>query len=66
MESNVIEIALQHGCSPLNLLHIFKIHLPKSTSEWLLLGDFLKVVLKNFVKFTGTLFLNQVPCIRLN
>ena len=28
-----IEIALRHGCSPVNLLHIFKIPFPKNTSD---------------------------------
>ena len=37
MPSNFIEIALQHGCSPVNLLHIFRTPFPKNTSEWLLL-----------------------------
>ena len=37
LQSNFIEITLQHGCSPVNLLHIFRIHLPKSTSGGLLL-----------------------------
>ena len=27
---NLIEIALQHSCSPLNLLHIFRILFPKN------------------------------------
>ena len=35
--SNFIEIALRHGCSPLNLLHIFRISFPKNTFGWLLL-----------------------------
>ena len=30
-------IALQHGCSPVNLLHIFRTPFLKNTSEWLLL-----------------------------
>ena len=30
--SNFIEIAFQHGCSPVNLLHIFRTHFPKNTS----------------------------------
>ena len=34
---NFIEIALQHGCSPVNLLHIFIIPFLKNTSERLLL-----------------------------
>ena len=33
----LIEIVLRHGCSPVNLLHIFRTPLPKNTSEGLLL-----------------------------
>ena len=29
---NFIEITLQHGCSPINLLHIFRTSFPKNTS----------------------------------
>ena len=36
-QSNFIEITLQHGCSPVNLLHIFRTLFPKNTSGWLLL-----------------------------
>ena len=32
-----IEITLLHGCSPVNLLHIFRAPFYKNTSEWLLL-----------------------------
>ena len=34
---NFIEIALQNGCSPENLLHIFRTPFPKNTSGWLFL-----------------------------
>ena len=34
---NFIEIALRHGCSPVNLLHIFRTAFPKNTSKGLLL-----------------------------
>ena len=37
LQSNTIEIALQHGCSALNLLHIFRTPFPRNTSGWLLL-----------------------------
>ena len=37
LQSNFIEITLQHGCSPVNLLHIFRIPFTKNTSGWLLL-----------------------------
>ena len=34
---NFIEIALWHGCSPVNLLNIFRTTFSKNTSGWLLL-----------------------------
>ena len=37
LQSNFIEIALRHGCSPINLLHISRTPLPKSISGRLLL-----------------------------
>ena len=37
LQSNFIEITLRHGCSPVNLLHIFGTPFPRNTSEWLLL-----------------------------
>ena len=37
LQINFIEIALLHGCSPVNLLHIFRKPFPRDTSEWLLL-----------------------------
>ena len=40
LQSNFIEITFRHGCSPVNLLHIFKTPFPKNTSEWLLLPYF--------------------------
>ena len=33
------EITLRHGCSPVNLLHIFRTPFPENTSGWLLLQD---------------------------
>ena len=32
LKSNFTEIALRHGCSPVNLLHIFRTPFPKKTS----------------------------------
>ena len=32
-----IEITLRHGCSPVNLLHVFRTPFPRNTSGWLLL-----------------------------
>ena len=37
LQSNFFEIALRHGCSPANLLHIFRTPFPKNTSGRLLL-----------------------------
>ena len=37
LQSNLIEITLWHGCSPVNLLHIFRTAFTKNTSERLLL-----------------------------
>ena len=37
LQSNFIEIALQHGCFPLSFLHIFRSAFCKNTSEVLLL-----------------------------
>ena len=36
LQSNFIETALRHGCSPVNLLHIFRTPFPRNTSGWLL------------------------------
>ena len=35
-DSNTISIAIQHGCCPVNLLHIFRKPFPRNTSWWLL------------------------------
>ena len=37
MQSYFIEMTLRHGCSPVNLLHIFRTPFPTNTSAWLLL-----------------------------
>ena len=37
LPSNSIKITLRHGCSPVNLLHIFRTPFPKNTSGRLLL-----------------------------
>ena len=34
---NFIEIVLRHGCSPVNLRHIFRTSFPKNTYGWLVL-----------------------------
>ena len=37
LQSNFIQITLRHGCSPVNLLHVFRTLFTKNTSRWLLL-----------------------------
>ena len=39
LHSNFIEIALRRGCSPVNLLRIFRTSFPKNSSGWLLLEE---------------------------
>ena len=41
---NYIEVTLRHGCSPVNLLHIFRTPFTKNTSGSLLLGSFAEVI----------------------
>ena len=43
---NFIETTLWHGCSPVNLLHIFRTPFTKNTSERLLLNSFKKVLVR--------------------
>ena len=42
VRSNFVEITLRHGCSPVNLLHIFITSFPKNTFEELDLKGFQK------------------------
>ena len=62
LQSNFIEIALRHGCSPVNLLHIFRTPFPRNTSWWLLLITkflFLTLTLDNFL-FNGIHYLQKI------
>ena len=52
LQSNFIEITLRHGCSPVNLLYIFRTPFPRNTSGWLLLNIF-----KSFRKRSCNVFL---------
>ena len=51
MQSNFIEIALRHGCSPVSLLYIFRTPFPRNTSGWLLL-NIIKDYFNNDDRFT--------------
>ena len=48
LQSSFIEIALQHGCSPVNLLHSFRTPFPTKTSGWLLLRVLFWLIVINF------------------
>ena len=54
LQSNVIEIALRHGFSPVDLLHIFRTPFPRDTSGWLLLKDTVsvKITSMRYLKWT--------------
>ena len=54
LQSNVIEIALRHGFSPVDLLHIFRTPFPRDTSGWLLLKDTVsvKITSMHYLKWT--------------
>ena len=52
IKSNFIEITLRHGCSPVNLLHIFRTAFVKKTSERLLLNT--------GVDYAGPLYANDI------
>ena len=57
---NFFEITLQHGCSPVNLLHIFRTLFPKNTSGGLLITSarpYLKKDLLNRIMKKKIIFL---------
>ena len=39
LQSSLIEITFRHGCSPVNLLHIFRTLFSKNTSGWMHLKE---------------------------
>ena len=52
LQSNFIEMALQHVCSPVNLLHFFRTPFFKNTSEGLLLEN--KLICAHILDFPNT------------
>ena len=58
---NFIEIALQHRCSPVNLLHIFQTPFPKDISRQLLLKIYWPLLLELEI---WSLFSEENPVIR--
>ena len=57
LQSNFIEITLRHGCSPLNLLHIFRTPFPNNTSGRLHLSNVInnKAAIVSFLQQRGVL-----------
>ena len=51
LQTNFIEIALWHGCSPVNLLHVFRTTVLKNTSGWLLLKIFTSLLILLFLLY---------------
>ena len=60
LESDFIEIALRHGCSPVNMVHIFRTPFPKSTYGGLLLSILSKTKNKTFLSFKSLLINKNV------
>ena len=60
LQSNFIEIALRHGCSSINLLHIFRIPFLKNTSGRLLLSFPLVVFLCSLAEIINN---NNQQCV---
>ena len=55
LQSNFIEITLQHGCSPVNLLHIFRTTFPKNTYGGLLPEVSIKEIIVTYTEFLTSL-----------
>ena len=60
LQSNFIEIALQHGCSPVNLLYIFRIPSLKNTS-----GQLLFICPEYLVTETLIIAMQDIACLAL-
>ena len=53
LQSHFIEIKLRHGCSPVNLLHIFRTPFSKNTSGGLLLIHGITIAEKSLQKYSS-------------
>ena len=65
-----IEITLRRGCSPVNLLHIFRTAFPKNTSGWLLLEEHHTKTNKKCIYWNKsknmTIFNNKISLLRFS
>ena len=59
LHSNFIEVTLRQGCSPVNVLNIFRTLFPKNTSGWLLLQK--GTICTQTVTFFVIMILNLKP-----
>ena len=60
---NFIEVTLRHGCSNVNLLHIFRISFIKNTSGWLLLSI---RVFMSFIILKFNVSMYRTYCLQIN
>ena len=66
---NKVAKQLRHGCSPVNLLHIFRTPFPRSTSGWLLMNvgralrqkHLLPIYLSKGVRSDVVFFVEMIP-----
>ena len=56
LQKNFVEITLRHGCSPANLLHIFRATFLKNLSGWLLLDICTSKASSTFSKMSFGIF----------
>ena len=56
LQSNFIDITLRHGCSPVDLLHIFRTYFPKNTCGELLLHSWCQILQKYLATKRSQLF----------
>ena len=61
--NKVAEIAIRRGCSPVNLLHIFRTPFSKNTSRWLLLCSFIVIGRQAFERLYPQNSAYSPPCI---
>ena len=65
LQSNFIEITLWHGCSPVNLLHFFRTHFLKNTSEGLLLSCLVTKIKEIISKNTSSAWNILLPSVQV-
>ena len=64
--SSFIEITLRHGCSPVDLLHIFRKPFTKNTSGWLLLIVLMSTFHVKWLSFLASIKDIDINCILID